>query len=232
MKNISIKYKLNVITYLIISVLLIFSFSDTYSQKTESRFKLARVKYSGGGDWYNDQTSEPNLLHFIAQNTNLQVDSIYQSVDLASDNLFEYPVLFLTGHGDVDFSPEEVRNLKAYLENGGFLYIDDDYGLDKFIRNQMKKIFPDQDFVDLPLSHGIYSCQFKFPDGCPKIHKHDGLPPEGLGLFYNGRLCVYYTYQSNLGDGWADADIYHDPEAKRLASLKMGTNIVVWALTH
>ena len=232
MQIILIKYKLNLITYSIISLLTFITFENTiYSQKTESLFKIVRVKYSGGGDWYNDQTSEPNLLNYIAQNTNLPVKPVYEFVDLASDNLFAYPVLFLTGHGDVNFSTVEAQKLRAYLENGGFLYIDDDYGLDSFIRREMKKVFPDQNFVDLPFSHGIYSCHYKFTQGPPKIHEHDGKPPEGLGLFYNGRLCVYYTYESNLGDGWADQDIYNDPQEKRIASFKMGTNIVVWALT-
>ncbi|MBI5323915.1 MAG: DUF4159 domain-containing protein [Ignavibacteriae bacterium] len=202
------------------------------AQKTESKFRIARVKYSGGGDWYNDQTSEPNLLKFIAQNTNLPIDPIYEFVDLASDNLFAYPLIYLTGHGNVNFTNTESEKLRAYLENGGFLYIDDDYGLDEFIRKEMKKVFPEQDFVELPFSHKIYSCHFKFPKGLPKIHEHNDKPPQGFGLFCNGRLSVFYTFESNLGDGWVDQDIYKDPQEIRDAAFKMGTNVVVWALTN
>ncbi|MGA2297606.1 MAG: DUF4159 domain-containing protein [FCB group bacterium] len=218
--------------YIFIAILFITTFQVGYSQKNESLIKLARVKYSGGGDWYNDPTGEVNLLTYVAKYTNIPVHPIYEYVDLASDNLFLYPLLFLTGHGDVNFSQTEVEKLRAYLENGGFLYIDDDYGLDPFIRKEMKKVFPDQEFVELPFNHGIYSCHFKFTQGPPKIHEHNGKPPQGFGLFYNRRLCVYYTYESNLGDGWVDPDEYKDPPEIREASLKMGTNIVVWALSN
>jgi hypothetical protein len=220
----------NFLCFLLIIVFIIST--PLFAQKNESLIKLARVKYSGGGDWYNDPTGEPNLLKFIAQNTNIHVNPVYEYVDLASDNLFLYPLLFLTGHGNVNFSATEVKKLQAYLQNGGFLYIDDDYGLDQFIRKEMKKVFPDQNFVELPFNHGIYSSHFKFPTGLPKIHEHDSKPPQGFGLFYNGRLCVFYTFESNLGDGWVDPDIYKDPPEKREASFKMATNILVWAMTH
>ncbi|MCL5991492.1 MAG: DUF4159 domain-containing protein [Bacteroidetes bacterium] len=231
MNKISIKYKINIIILLLL-------ISYTYIQpvlfapKIESKFKIARVKYSGGGDWYNDQTSEPNLLKFIAQNTNLPIDPVYEFVDLASDNLFAYPVIYLTGHGNVNFTNTEAQKLRSYLQNGGFLYIDDDYGLNEYIRKEMKKVFPEQDFAEIPFSHGIYNCHFKFPKGLPKVHEHDDKAPQGFGLFYNGRLCVFYTYESNLGDGWVDPDIYKDPQEIREAAFKMGTNVVVWALTN
>jgi hypothetical protein len=204
---------------------------DLYSQKSDNAITLARIKYSGGADWYNDPSGEVNLLKYISKSTNIHVNPFYQYVDLSSDNLFLYPLIFLTGHGNVNFSITETNNLRAYLQNGGFLYIDDDYGLDKFIRKEMKKVFPEQEFVELPFSHGIYSSHFKFPNGLPKIHEHDDKIPQGLGLFHNGRLCVYYTFEANLADGWTDADVHHDPENVREASLKMGTNIIVWALT-
>lgn len=204
----------------------------TLAQTSKSTIKLARVKYSGGGDWYNDPSSEVNLLKYVAASTNIPVDPIYEYVDLASDNLFLYPLIFLTGHGNLHFSDAEIIRLRSYLENGGFLYVDDDYGLDPFIRREMKRVFPEQKFVELPFSHGIYNCHFKFPDGLPKIHEHDGKPPLGLALFNDKRLCVYYTYESNLADGWADPDVHHDPQNIREESLKMGTNIIVWALTH
>ncbi|ROL61469.1 DUF4159 domain-containing protein [Bacteroidetes/Chlorobi group bacterium ChocPot_Mid] len=221
------------IWFLIILGLLLNLFA-LYSQKEKesSLFQLVRVKYSGGGDWYNDPTGDVNMMKFLAQNTNIKVNPVYKFVDLASDNLFMYPILFLTGHGNVNFSNQEVKNLRAYLENGGFLYIDDDYGLDPYIRKEMKKVFPEQDFVELPFNHGIYNIQYKFPNGLPKIHKHDDKVPQGLGLFSNKRLCVFYTYESNLGDGWVDPDVYKDPEERRQAAFKMGTNIFVWALTH
>ncbi len=202
------------------------------ADQTKSSVRLARVKYSGGGDWYNDQSAESNLLKFVAANTNLNVDPTYQYVDLATDNLFLYPLIWLTGHGNLNFTEGEASRLRAYLENGGFLYIDDDYGLDEYIRREMKKVFPSSDFAELPFNHGIYNCHFRFPNGLPKIHEHDDKPPRGFGLFHQGRLCVYYTYECNLGDGWTDPEIYKDPPEKREASLKMGTNIIVWALTN
>jgi len=201
-------------------------------EKESSLFQIARVKYSGGGDWYNDPTGDVNMLKFLQQNTNIKVNPVYKYVDLSSDNLFMYPVLFLTGHGNVNFSTQEARNLRAYLENGGFLYIDDDYGLDQYIRKEMKNVFPEQEFVELPFNHGIYNIHFKFTNGLPKIHKHDDGLPQGFGLFSNKRLCVFYSFESNLGDGWVDSDVYKDPEERRQAALKMGTNIFVWALTH
>lgn len=220
---------------LIILTALLFVFVNclTFAQKTEkSAIKLGRVKYSGGGDWYNDPSADVNLLEFISKNTNIAVDPVYDYVDLASDNLFIYPVIFLTGHGNMNFSAQEVKNLKAYLENGGFLYIDDDYGLDEFVRREMKKVFPDQKFTELPFNHGIYSAHFKFSQGVPKIHEHNDKPPQGFGLFAGDRLCVFYTFESNPSDGWADPEIHNNPPEKREAALKMGANIVVWALTN
>lgn len=197
-----------------------------------SALTLARLKYSGGGDWYNDQSAEVNLLRYVAQNTSIAVNPVYTFVDLASDNVFQYPVLFMTGHGTVNFSASEARRLRAYLENGGFLYIDDDYGMNASIRRELKKVFPDQDLVELPFDHPIYHCHFSFPSGPPKIHEHDGKPAQGFGLFVDGRLCVYYTYESNPGDGWADPNVHQDPPEKREAALRMGTNIIVYALTR
>lgn len=212
-------------------VMLLFLASHTIiSQK--SQITLARVKYNGGGDWYNDPSAEVNLLKYIRSNTNIPVEPKYEYVDLSSDNLFLYPIIFLTGHGTINFSDAEVRRLRAYLQNGGFLYIDDDYGLDASIRKEMKKVFPDKQFVELPFNHGIYSSHFLFPNGLPKIHEHDNKPPLGLGIFQNDRLCVYYTYETNPSDGWADPEVHQDPPEKREVSLKLGTNIVVWALTH
>lgn len=206
--------------------------NDAFSQQMKSAVKLARVKYSGGGDWYNDPSAEVNLLNYVAKNTNINVSPVYEWVDLASDNLFNYPLVFITGHGNINFTENEVRRMRAYLQNGGFLYVDDDYGLDEFIRKQMKRVFPEQEFVELPFNHELYSIHFKFPNGLPKIHEHDNKAPQGFGLFHDGRLCVFYTYETNPSDGWADPDVHDNPPGKREEALKIGTNIIVWALTR
>jgi len=222
------KYKLIVI----FSISIIFSTVLFSNNKTESAVQLARVKYSGGGDWYNDPSGEPNLLKFVKKNTNIIVKPIYKFVELASDDLFQFPLIFLTGHGNINFSPQEAKNLRAYLENGGFLYIDDDYGLDKYIREEMKKVFPDSEFKELPFSHGIYKSHFDFNNGIPKTHEHDEKSPKAYGLFYNGEMVSFYTVESNPSDGWADPEIHKDPENKRIEALKLGTNIIVWALSN
>ncbi|MGB9701870.1 MAG: DUF4159 domain-containing protein [Candidatus Kapaibacteriota bacterium] len=218
--------------YIFAIILLIIGTNEVFSQGKLSDFVMPRVKYSGGGDWYNDPSSEVNLLKYIAAHTNIATSPVYKYVDLSSTDIFNYPILFLTGHGNINFSPKEVANLKAYLENGGFLYVDDDYGLDPFIRKEMKKVFPNQDFVELPFNYGLYHCHFDFPQGTPKIHEHNNNPPKGYGIFINGRLAVFYTFESNPSDGWADPDVHKDPPEKRELSLKFGTNIVVWALTN
>lgn len=198
----------------------------------QSAVKLARAKYSGGGDWYNDPSAEVNLLRYVRAQTNILVDAVYEFVDLGTDNLFLYPIIFMTGHGTVNLTVNEVRNLRAYLQNGGFLYIDDDYGMDASVRKELKRVLPDQELRELPFDHPIYHSHFDFPNGLPKIHEHDAKPPEGLGLFVDGRLCVFYTVETNPSDGWADPEVHHDPPEKREASLKIGTNIIVYALTR
>jgi len=206
---------------------------NTYAQsRIESQFRIGRLKYSGGGDWYNDPSADVNLLRFVRQETGIDTDPRYEFVDLSNDKLFSYPFLFLTGHGNIVFSDFEVQRLREYLLAGGFLYADDDYGLDKAFRREMRKVFPNQEFVELPFSFGLYHSQFEFPNGVPKTHEHDKKPPQGFGLFSQGRLIVYYTYESNPSDGWADPEIHGDPESTRLQALRFGTNIVVWALTH
>lgn len=207
--------------------------SDGFAQsRIESQFRIARLKYTGGGDWYNDPSEEVNLLKFVQQNTTIDVDPRYEFVDLASDKLFSYSFLFMSGHGNIVLSDFEVQRLRTFLMNGGFLYADDDYGMDKAFRRELKKVFPDQDLVELPFSFGLYHCQFDFPRGVPKTHEHDGKPPQGLGLFYKGRMIVYYTFESNPSDGWADPQVHNDPELVRQEALRFGTNIVVWALSQ
>jgi hypothetical protein len=200
--------------------------------QTGSAFQIARLKYNGGGDWYNDPSAEINLLKFISSNTNIKVKDEYKFVDLSSDEIFSYPFLFLTGHGNIAFTSSEAERLRKYLEAGGFLYIDDDYGLDKAIRREMKKVFPVNDFLELPFSHPIYNNVFDFNSGPPKTHKHDENPPRGFGIYIGKRLAVFYTFESNPSDGWADPDVHNDPADKREEALKFGTNIIVYALTN
>jgi hypothetical protein len=202
------------------------------TKRIESQFRIARLKYSGGGDWYNDPSAEVNLLKYVKQYAGIDTDPKYEFVEISNDNFYSYPFIFMTGHGNVTFSDYEVKRLRSYLEGGGFLYIDDDYGLDKAIRREMKKIFPEYDFVELPYSYGLYSCMFPFPSGVPKTHEHDNKSPQGFGIFYKGRLVIYYTYESNPSDGWADPEVHNDPPEKREEALKFGTNIIVWSLTQ
>lgn len=217
--------------YIYISAFLTISVIEILSQSTGA-FVIARLKYGGGTDWYNDPSAEVNLLNFIQQNTNINVDARYLFVDISSDEIYSYPFLFMTGHGNVVFSDDDVRRLRTYLENGGFLYIDDDYGLDKAIRREMKKVFPERDFIELPFSHPVYNIVYRFEGGVPKTHKHDEKSPQGFGIFVGQRLAVYYTYESNPSDGWADADVHNNPPEVRDEALKFGTNIVVFALSQ
>lgn len=202
------------------------------TKRIDSQFRIARLKYSGGGDWYNDPSAEVNVLKFAKQQAGIDCDPKYEFVEISSDNFFSYPMIFMTGHGNISFSDYEVDRLRTYLENGGFLYADDDYGMDKAFRREIKKVFPETDLVELPFSYGLYSCFFTFPNGVPKTHEHDGKAPQGFGIFYKGRLVVYYTYESNPSDGWADPDVHKDPEEKRQEALRFGTNIIVWALSQ
>ena len=196
------------------------------------RFVIARLQYDGGGDWYSDPSSLPNLLDFVARHTAIEVVGEEARVRLSDEELFSYPYLYMTGHGNIALTAAEVVRLRHYLESGGFLHADDNYGMDESFRREMKRVFPASDWVELPPSHELFHCHFELPDGLPKIHEHDGRRPQALGLFDSDRLVVLYTYESDLGDGWEDADVHGDPEEKRRAALEMGTNIVVWALTH
>ncbi len=209
--------------------ILLFSF---VIQAQETGFQIARLKYSGGSDWYNDPSAEVNLLNFVNENTTIKVNPDYVAADLSEDDIFNYPFLFITGHGNIVFSDSDTDKLRDYLENGGFIYIDDDYGLNNAVRREMKKIFPEKDFVELPFNHGIYNSFYNFESGPPKTHEHDNKPAQGFGLFIEERLVVYYTFESNPSDGWADAQIHKNPEVVREEALKFGTNIIVWALSN
>ena len=217
--------KIFLIIYIIIAAQYIFP-------QEEGAFRIARLKYDGGGDWYNGQTEEPNVLDFVKQNTNIKVKAEYTWVDIQSDAIFSYPFLFMTGHGNVVFTQDECDRLRKYCEAGGFLYVDDDYGLDKSFRREIKKVFPDNELVELPFNYGMYSDVYNFPNGVPKTHEHNGKPPQGFGIFLNGRLAVYYTYESNPSDGWDDPEVHGDPPEKRLEALKFGVNLIVWALSN
>lgn len=195
-------------------------------------FKIARAKYRGGGDWYNDPSALSNLIAFTKKNTPIRISDSYVDVSVGSADLHSYPFVFLTGHGNIALNSAEARNIREYLQNGGFLYVDDDYGLDKYIRAAMKLVFPDKDFVELPFSHPIYDQVYTYDKGLPKIHEHDGKPPQGFGIFYEGQLVVFYTYESNLADGWTDAEVHNDPESLRQKALQMGANILIYALTR
>lgn len=214
-----------------IFLLIILFYSVNNNSQNVTGFQIARLKYSGGGDWYNDPSAEVNLLKFVQANTNIEVNAEYKFVDIASDEIFSYPFLFLTGHGNIVLSNEEVKRLRTYLENGGFLYIDDDYGLDKAVRREMKKVFPENDFIEVPYSHKIFNIFYKFENGTPKTHEHDKKPPQSFGIFLGTRLAVLYTYESNPSDGWADPEVHNDPKDKREEALKFGTNIIIYALS-
>lgn len=198
-----------------------------------SKFLIGRVKYGGGGDWYNDPSSELNMLRFLKLHTSIDVEvKTEEFVEVGSERLFSYPFLFMTGHGSISLTDREVANLRNYLENGGFLYVDDDYGFDKSFRREIKKVFPEKQLIELPFDHPMYKAHFTFPNGLPKIHEHDNKPPQGFGIFHEGRLVLFYTYESNLADGWADADVHSDPEETREKALQMGLNVIVYALTQ
>jgi len=194
--------------------------------------KIANLKYGGGGDWYSDPTALPNLARFCNEHLGTNIDPDVPYIDVGSPEIFNYPFVHITGHGNVLFSPSDVQNLRTYLLAGGFLHIDDNYGLDPFIRREMKKVFPEYEFVELPFSHPIYHQKFSFPNGLPKIHEHDNKPPQGFGILHEGRLMVYYTYETDLSDGWEDPEVHKDPPEIRLQALQMGANIIHYVFTQ
>jgi hypothetical protein len=200
--------------------------------RVESQFRIGRLKYSGGGDWYNDPSAEVNLLRFAREQAGVDADPRYEFVEISSERLFSYPFLFMTGHGNVVFSQAEADRLRLYLERGGFLYVDDDYGMDKAFRRELAKVMPGAQLVEIPFDHPIYRIPFNFPNGVPKTHEHDNKPSRGYGLFVDGRLALFYSVESNPSDGWVDAEIHGDSEAVRLEALRFGTNLIVWSLTR
>ncbi len=194
--------------------------------------QIAKLQYEGGGDWYSNPTSVPNLIDFVRTSTNIQLDPEEYLVKPGGTQIFQYPYVYMTGHGNVVFTDEEAQNLRLYMTAGGFLHIDDNYGMDKYIRREMKKVFPDLEFVEVDWEHPIFHQQYDFDKGLPKIHEHDNKPPQGFGIFYENRLVCFYTYESDLGDGWEDTNVHNDPTEVRESALKMGANIIIYALNH
>ncbi len=199
---------------------------------SQSSVKIALLKYGGGGDWYANPTSLPNLIKFCNKELGTTIHTEPATVEVGSTDIFNYPFVHMTGHGNVVFTPQEVQNLRAYLIGGGFLHIDDNYGLKEYAVREMKKVFPELDFVELPFSHPIYHQKYKFPKGLPKIHEHDGKPPQGFGLIYQGRLVCFFSYETDLGDGWEDPDVHNDPIEKHIEALQMGANIISFVFSQ
>jgi hypothetical protein len=197
----------------------------------KNTFQIGLLKYNGGGDWYANPTALPNLAEFCNKNIGTNIDKEIATVDVGSADIFNYPFLHMTGHGNVVFSNEDAQNLKNYLLGGGFLHIDDNYGMDKFIRTEILKVFPNNKLVELPSNHAIFNQTYKFKNGIPKIHEHDGKRAQAFGILHKGRLICIYTYQTDLGDGWEDQEVHNDSEEKRLESLKMGANIIQYAFS-
>ena len=209
-------------------ILLIFNFLHL----TLSAQEIALVKYKGGGDWYANPTSLSNLITYCNNNINTKIKTKPQEVEVGSLDIFQFPFVHLTGHGNVFFSEIEAENLRNYLISGGFLHIDDNYGMQPYITKELKKVFPDKELVELPSNHEIFNNTFKFPNGLPKIHEHEGKRPQAFSIFYEDRLVLLFTYESDLGDGWEDPEVHNDPADVREKALKMGANIVKYAFEH
>lgn len=197
-----------------------------------TRLTIARLHYGGGGDWYANPSSLPNLLRRIERDTRFPVARREVAVTPLSPDLHDYPYVYMTGHGNVRFNDEEIAALRAYLHSGGFLHADDNYGMDQSFRREVARLFPETQLVPVPLDHPVYHIVHAMPDGLPKIHEHDGLPAEGLGIFHQGRLVVFYSYQSDLGDGWEDPEVHDDPPEIRELALKMGVNLFAFAVAQ
>jgi hypothetical protein len=221
--------KINIIKVISILILSLSFLSGTPPK--EPSFEIGLLKYNGGGDWYANPTALPNLVEFCNKNIKSNISKEIGTVEVGSADIYNYPFIHMTGHGNVVFSNEEAQNLRNYCLGGGFLHIDDNYGMDKFIRTEIQKVFPNNEFVELPSNHPIFLQHYKFKNGIPKIHEHDGKPAQAFGIIHKGRLVCFYTYETDLGDGWEDQQVHNDPENKRLESLKMGANIIQYAFS-
>ena len=195
-------------------------------------FQIARIQYGGGGDWYSDPSSLPNLLNYLRENTAMVNASEEVRIKLSDNNAKQYPYLYMTGHGNIRFTENEIIELRSILNNGGFLHADDNYGMDKSFRREIKKVYPNKEFIELPHTHQLFSSFYKFENGLPKIHEHNNKPPQALAIFENKRIVILYTFESDLGDGWEDATVHNNSEEKRTLALKMGVNIIYFALTQ
>ena len=198
----------------------------------ESPYRIALLKYSGGGDWYSNPTALPNLIDFCNANLGTNINPEPATVEVGSVDIYNYPFLHMTGHGNVVFSDFEADNLRNYLLSGGFLHIDDNYGMDPYLRSELKRVFPELELVELPYSHPIYHQKYEFPNGLPKIHEHDNKSPQGFGIIYQGRLILFYTFETDLGDGWEDQVVHNDSNEIRIKALKMGANIVSYVFEN
>lgn len=194
--------------------------------------EIAVLKYNGGGDWYSNPTALPNLIRFCNENINTKIKEKPKTIEVGDITIFQYPFLHMTGHGNVVFSEEEANNLRTYLLSGGFLHIDDNYGMEPYLRKELLKIFPNKDLEELGADHPIFSQKFDFSEGLPKIHEHDGNRPQALGIFHENRLLLLFTFESDLGDGWEDPTVHNDPEKVRQKALQMGANIVSYAFKN
>ena len=215
------------ITWLIVLGLLI-----TVQLQAQRSLKMALLKYNGGGDWYSVVDALQNLTDFCNQNLDMNFDTEYATVEVGSAEIFNYPFLFMTGHGNVVLSDAEAENLRNYLLGGGFLYVDDDYGMEKYFKVAIKKVFPEKELIELPYEHPVYHQEFDFNNGVPKVHEHDDKPPRTYAILHEGRIVVLFTVESNISDGWESQEVHNDPEAVRRASLQMGANIVQFAFTQ
>ncbi len=195
-------------------------------------FHLTVIKYEGGGDWYEGKVGVQNLMSFLKTNTSLTPEPLPRVIELTDPFLSKEPFLYLTGHGNVSFNAQEIAALRQTLLEGNFLFVDDDFGLDPFIRRELKKVFPEKEWVELGRDHMLFHQYFEFPEGLPKIHEHTGRPPQALALFHRGRMMVLYTFESNIGDGWAPFEVHQDPPEKRLAALKFGVNLILYSMTR
>jgi hypothetical protein len=213
------------------NILLIISFAFSIAYAQEKPLKIALLKYNGGGDWYANPTSLPNLIKFCNQNLKTNIDVESATVEVGSLELFNYPFVHMTGHGNVVFNEQELTNLRNYLMGGGFLHADDNYGMDKYLRPQLEKIFQGQKLVELPFSHEVFHQKYDFPIGLPKIHEHEDNPPQAFGLFHEGRIVVLYSYECDLGDGWEDPEVHKDTPEAREKALKMGANLIKYAFS-
>jgi len=209
--------------------LFLFTISSSMAQYS---VQIALLKYAGGGDWYANPTSLPNLIKFCNENIGTGIDPEPATIDVGNPEIFNYPFVHMTGHGNVVFSNQDIKNLRDYLMGGGFLHVSDNYGLDLYIRREMKRVFPETDFIELPFDHPIYHQKYDFDRGLYKIHEHDNKSAQGFGIFYEGRLICFYDFECDLGDGWEDQEVHNDSEATRIKALKMGANIIQYVFTQ